>query len=636
MDIVNLIFGKPLKTSEERAEQIGPAEGIPIFGLDALSSAAYGPEAALSLLIPLGLLGVHYIVPISAAIIALLVVVYFSYRQTIEAYPTGGGSYTVARYNLGAFWGLLAAAALLADYILTAAVGISAGVGALISAVPKLMPHTMVLCLGILLVITIVNLRGVKDAGFAFLFPTYLFVGCLGITIAGGIVRILLSGGHPVPANPLPAPTQQIQAVTYWLLLRVFASGCTALTGVEAVSNGVRAFREPRVKNAQLTLTIIIGILAVLLAGISYLVKVYGIVATDPGQPGYQSILSMLIGAVFGKGAFYYVSIGSILLVLSLSANTAFADFPRLCRAIAQNNYLPHGFAQRGRRLVYTQGIVVLAILAGVLLFLFGGVTDRLIPLYAVGAFLAFTLSQAGMVRHWWKARGPHWVKFALVNGFGAFVTGVTVVVVLVAKFVEGAWLTLLFIPLTIVAFHKVRAHYHNVAMATRTLEPVELPSEDPPPIVVIPIDRWSAIAKQGLEFAARLSPSLVAVHVEPGEHAALLEEDWERYVVKPYREAGLEPPEFVMLPSPYRFIVVPIVEHVLKLAEKYPDRKIAVVIPEFVEDRWYEYFLHNQRARLLEWVLLARGNKQIYTVASPYYLSESARRMAESDGSKK
>ena len=452
MDIVNLIFGKPLKTSEERAEQIGPAEGIPIFGLDALSSAAYGPEAALSLLIPLGLLGVHYIVPISAAIIALLVVVYFSYRQTIEAYPTGGGSYTVARYNLGAFWGLLAAAALLADYILTAAVGISAGVGALISAVPKLMPHTMVLCLGILLVITIVNLRGVKDAGFAFLFPTYLFVGCLGITIAGGIVRILLSGGHPVPANPLPAPTQQIQAVTYWLLLRVFASGCTALTGVEAVSNGVRAFREPRVKNAQLTLTIIIGILAVLLAGISYLVKVYGIVATDPGQPGYQSILSMLIGAVFGKGAFYYVSIGSILLVLSLSANTAFADFPRLCRAIAQNNYLPHGFAQRGRRLVYTQGIVVLAILAGVLLFLFGGVTDRLIPLYAVGAFLAFTLSQAGMVRHWWKARGPHWVKFALVNGFGAFVTGVTVVVVLVAKFVEGAWLTLLFIPLTILA----------------------------------------------------------------------------------------------------------------------------------------------------------------------------------------
>ena len=635
MDIVNLIFGKPLKTSEERAEQIGPAEGIPIFGLDALSSAAYGPEAALSLLIPLGLMGVHYIVPISAAIIALLVIVYFSYRQTIEAYPTGGGSYTVARYNLGSFWGLLAAAALLADYILTAAVGISAGVGALISAVPKLLPHTMLLCLGILVVITIVNLRGVKDAGFAFLLPTYLFVGCLVITIAGGIVRTLLSGGHPIPANPLPPPPAALQGVTYWLLLRVFASGCTALTGVEAVSNGVRAFREPRVKNAQLTLTIIIVILGVLLAGISYLVKVYGIAATDPGQPGYQSVLSMLILAVFGKGAFYYVSIAAILLVLSLSANTAFADFPRLCRAISQNNYLPHGFGQRGRRLVYTQGIVVLAILAGVLLFLFGGVTDRLIPLYAVGAFLAFTLSQAGMVRHWWKAGGPHWVKFAMVNGLGASVTGVTVVVVLVAKFVEGAWLTLLFIPLTIVAFHKVRAHYHNVSIATRTLDPVEPPMRESPPLVVIPIDRWSAITKQGLEFAGRLSPTVTAVHVEPGEHAALLQEDWERYVVKPYRESGVEPPELVMLPSPYRFIVVPIVEYVLKLAEKYPDRKIAVVIPEFVEDRWYEYFLHNQRARLLEWVLLARGNRQIYTVASPYYVSDSARKMAGLDGSK-
>ena len=640
MDIVNLIFGKPLKSTEERAEQIGPTEGIPIFGLDALSSAAYGPEAALSLLIPLGLLGVRYIVPISAAIITLLVIVYFSYQQTIEAYPMGGGSYTVARYNLGSFWGSLAAAALLADYILTAAVGISAGVGALISAVPRLMPHTMTLCLGILVIITIVNLRGVKDAGFAFLFPTYLFVGCLAITIVGGIVRTVLSGGHPVAANPLPPPPAAVQAVTYWLLLRVFASGCTALTGVEAVSNGVRAFREPRVKNAQRTLTIIIGILAVMLAGISYLVKVYGIAATDPGQPGYQSILSMLIAAVFGKGVFYYVSIGSILLVLSLSANTAFADFPRLCRAISQNNFLPHGFGQRGRRLVYTQGIVVLAVLAGVLLFLFGGVTDRLIPLYAVGAFLAFTLSQAGMVRHWWKSRGPHWEKFALVNGLGAFVTGVTVVVVLVAKFVDGAWLTLLFIPLTIVAFHKVRAHYHGISMATRSMLPVEPPSREQPPLVVIPIDRWSAIAKQGLEFAARLSPSVTAVHVEPGEHAALLQEDWERYVVRPYQEAGTEPPELVILPSPYRYVVVPIVEYVLKLAEKFPDRKIAVVIPEFVEDRWYEYFLHNQRARLLEWVLLARGSQQIYSVSSPYYLSDSARRRAgtgatESDGSK-
>jgi hypothetical protein len=272
---------------------------------------------------------------------------------------------------------------------------------------------------------------------------------------------------------------------------------------------------------------------------------------------------------------------------------------------------------------------VVLALLTGVLLFLFGGVTDRLIPLYAVGAFLAFTLSQAGMVRHWWKVRCGSWARFAFINGLGAFVTGITVVVVLVAKFAEGAWLTLLFIPLTLVLFQRVRGHYHSVAIATRSTLPVQPPLHETPPLVVIPIDRWSAIAKQGLEFALRLSPEVTAVHVEPGEHATLLEEDWQRYVVEPYRGAGMKPPELAMLPSPYRFVVIPIVEYVLKVAEAHPDRKIAVVIPEFVEDRWYEYFLHNQRARLLQWVLMAKGNRRIYTVSSPYYLSEKERMAA-------
>src|SRR6204780_2437647 len=472
MNILDLVVGKPIKTSDERAEQIGATEGIPIFGLDALSSAAYGPEAALSLLIPLGLLGVHYIVPISAAIITLLVIVYFSYRQTIGAYPSGGGSYTVARFNLGPFAGLLAAAALLADYILTAAVGISAGVGALVSAVPSLLPHTVSMCVGILILITIINLRGVREAGSVFAVPTYLFVGTLLITIAAGVLRVVLSGGHPVPAASLPPPPPMVAAVSFWLLLKVFASGCTALTGVEAVSNGVKAFREPAVKNARKTLTVIIFLLAVMLAGISYLVKIYGIAATDPGKPGYQSVLSMLVAAVFGKGIFYYVTIGSILLVLSLSANTAFADFPRLCRAIAQNNYLPHVFGYRGRRLVYTYGIVVLAVLCGGVLILFGGVTARLIPLYAVGAFLAFTLSQAGMVVHWWKHRRAHWLKSTLINGLGAFVTGITVIVVLVAKFVQGAWIPLLFIPLSIYLFVVVRRHYHRVRMLTFCKDP--------------------------------------------------------------------------------------------------------------------------------------------------------------------
>jgi amino acid transporter len=625
MNLLDLVVGKPIKTSDERAEQIGPAKGIPIFGLDALSSAAYGPEAALSLLIPLGLLGVRYIIPISAAIITLLVIVYFSYRQTIAAYPSGGGSYTVARFNLGTPAGLLAAAALLADYILTAAVGISAGVGALVSAVPSLLPHTVSLCVGILIVVAILNLRGVRDAGFAFAVPTYLFVGTLLTTIVVGVFRVLLSGGHLAPAAPLPPPPPMTATVSYWLLLKVFASGCTALTGVEAVSNGVKAFREPAVKNAQRTLTVIIFLLAVLLAGISYLVKSYGIAATDPGQPGYQSVLSMLVAAVFGKGLFYYLTIASILLVLSLSANTAFADFPRLCHAIAQNNYLPHAFGYRGRRLVYTYGIVVLAVLCGGLLVLFGGVTDRLIPLYAVGAFLAFTLSQSGMVMHWRKNRGPHWLKSALVNGLGGLVTGITTIVVLVAKFIEGAWMTLLFIPLTILFFTVVRRHYHSVRVLTTCKVPVDPASLSQPPIAVIPIDRWNSISRQGIEFAARLSPEVIALHVDPSEHSELLQEDWKRYVEQPFRAAGKESPKLHLLPSPYRFVIIPVVQFILDLSKKYPARSIIVVIPELVEDRWYEYFLHNQRGRLLEWVLLARGNERIFTVSAPWYAGERA-----------
>jgi amino acid transporter len=623
MNILDVLVGKPLATSDERAEQIGPIRGIPIFGLDALSSAAYGPEAALSLLIPLGLLGLQYIVPISAAIIILLIIVYFSYRQTIAAYPTGGGSYTVARLNLGVLPGLLAAAALLTDYVLTVAVGISAGVGALISALPSLQPHTVTLCVGILLIITLVNLRGLREAGIAFMLPTYLFVGTLFITICGGLIRVMLSGGHPLPVTPLPPPPPVREAVTYWLLLKVFASGCTALTGVEAVSNGVKAFREPAVKNAQRSLTVIIFLLAVLLAGISYLVKVYGIAATDAGQPGYQSLLSMLTFAIFGKGFFYYLTMGAILFVLSLSANTALADFPRLCRAIAQNNYLPHAFSYRGRRLVYSYGIVVLAVLSAILLILFNGVTDRLIPLYAVGAFLAFTLSQAGMVVHWSKHRGPHWAKSAFVNGLGAFTTGVTVCVVLVAKFAEGAWITLLFIPLLIVFFVSVRRHYHTVIVRTSCAEPVFPASHDAPPIAVVPIDRWSCISKQGLEFASRLTPEIIAVHVEPDEHSELLRDEWERYVVAPFRQGGTPPPELLTLPSPYRFVIVPLVQYILELSDKHRDRHVVVVIPELVEGRWYEYFLHNQRGRLLEWVLLARGHERIFTMTAPYYLGD-------------
>jgi hypothetical protein len=385
----------------------------------------------------------------------------------------------------------------------------------------------------------------------------------------------------------------------------------------------VKAFREPAVKNAQRALTVIIFLLAVLLAGISYLVKAYGIVATDPGLPGYQSLLSMLTAAVFGKGFFYYLTIASILVALSLSANTAFADFPRLCRAIAQNNYLPHVFGYRGRRLVYTYGIVVLALLCGGLLILFGGVTDRLIPLYAVGAFLAFTLSQSGMVMHWWKHRGPHWRRKALVNGVGGFVTGLTVVIVLFAKFLQGAWITLLFIPLTIVVFVLVRRHYHSVKMLTTCKAPVDVDGLTRPPIAVLVIDRWSDITRQGIEFASRLSPEVIALHVELTQYSEVLQQNWKHYVEQPFRAAGKEPPQLHALPSPYRFVIVPIVQFILDLSKKYPSRNIIVVIPELVEDKWYEYLLHNQRARLLEWVLLARGNERIFTVSAPWYIRE-------------
>jgi hypothetical protein len=463
----------------------------------------------------------------------------------------------------------------------------------------------------------------VREAGTVFAVPTELFVGTLLITIGGGVFRVLFSGGHPTPVVPLPPPPHATEAVTYWLLLKVFASGCTALTGVEAVSNGVKAFREPTVKNAQRTLTVIIFLLAVLLAGISYLVKAYGIAATDPGAPGYQSVLSMLTSAVFGKGMFYYLTIGSILVVLSLSANTAFADFPRLCRAIAQNNYLPHVFGYRGRRLVYTYGIVVLALLCGGVLILFGGITDRLIPLYAVGAFMAFTLSQAGMVMHWKKNRGSNWVKSALVNGLGALVTGITTLVVLVAKFLEGAWITLLFIPLTIACFVLVRRHYHAIKLLTTCKDPVNAAALNQHPIAVIAIDRWSSITCQGIQFAARLSPEVIAVHVEPNEHSELLEGDWEQYVEKPFRAAGRQPPRLHFLPSPYRFVIIPLVQFVLDLSKKNPERSIVVVIPELVEDKWYEYFLHNQRGRMLEWVLLARGNERIFTVSAPWYVGK-------------
>lgn len=621
MALLDLLLGRPLASDEARAEQIGPAAGIPIFGLDALSSAAYGPEAALTLLLPLGAAGAWYLAPITGSIIVLLGIVYFSYRQTIQAYPGGGGSYTVARLNLGTNAGLLAAAALMIDYILVVAVGISAGVGALVSAMPGLQPHTLAICLGILVAITLVNLRGVRDTGIIFMVPTYLFVGSLLVAIAIGIVKAIASGGHPHALVAPPAiPAAVAVAPGLWLLLQAFSNGCTAMTGVEAVSNGVKAFREPVVESARRTLTIIIGLLVLLLAGVAFLVRAYGIVATDPGQPGYQSVLSILLAAVAGKGVFYYVSIASILLVLALSANTAFADFPRLCRAIAQNGFLPHSFTVRGRRLVYSQGIYVVGALAGLLLILFRGVTDRLIPLFAVGAFLAFTLSQAGMVAHWKRVGGPGSRRSMLINGLGAVATGVTVMVVLVAKFTEGAWVTALLIPALLLVMGAVRRHYHGVSMECSSPSPIELNNLSAP-LVLVPIQNWGHVAKKALRFALKISTEVRAIHVDVGEEIQSLRDEWHKFVEEPTRQAGVATPQLVVLPSPYRLIVTPILNYVLEAEKCTTDRQVAVILPELVERRWYHHFLHNKRAVVLKALLLVKGNARIVVINVPWYL---------------
>jgi amino acid transporter len=626
MSLLHLVLGKPLATTDERAEHIGPIAGIPVFGLDALSSAAYGPEAALTLLIPLGVAGIAHIVPISFAIIALLIIVFFSYRQTIDAYPHGGGSYTVATENLGPTAGLFAAAALMIDYILNAAVGISAGVGALVSAFPALQPHTLALCLLILAVLTLVNMRGTKDAGAAFMIPTYLFIGSLLVTLGVGFYKVYISHGHPIPVIEPKHTTAVISALSLWLLLKVFASGCAAMTGVEAVSNGVNAFREPTQRNAKRTLTIIIVLLAVYLGGIALLCRYYNIMATDPTGPGYDSILSQLIHATIGGGWFYYLAIASILAVLALSANTSFADFPRLTRAIAEHDYLPHVFIVRGRRLLYTHGIYALVGFTALLLIVFQGVTDRLIPLFAIGAFLAFTLSQAGMVVHWHRQPGTHWPRM-VVNGFGALATGITLVVVLVAKFVDGAWITAILVPALILLMLAIKRHYKSVETELAIDRPIDIHNLAHP-LVVLPLDGWNRVTEKSLRFAFKLSDLVQAVHVDAENCRSELAELWQRDVITPMTNsnnaatADARPiPELVFLESPYRFILLPLVQHIRQLEQDHPDRQIAVLVPELVVKHWWQTPLHNQRAQVLKLLLLLRGNQRIMVINIPWYL---------------
>jgi hypothetical protein len=486
---------------------------------------------------------------------------------------------------------------------------------------PALLPYTLPLCLLFLGLLTVVNLRGVRSSGAVVAAPTFLFIVALIGIIVAGVFKTIAHGGHPVPIVAPPRVPPETVAVSAWLLVRAFANGCTAMTGVEAVSNGVPIFREPRTKEARRTLGIIVSVLVVLLVGIAVLSRSYDVAATPPGQRGYQSILSQLTGAIAGRGAVYFVTMVSVLSVLTLSANTSFADFPRLWRLLALDGFLPEAFAHRGRRLMFSYGIVVLSVLSGALLIVFGGITDALIPLFAIGAFLSFTLSQAGMVEHW--RRRPGNKGKLTMNAIGAICTGVTCCVVLVSKFTEGAWISVLVILATLILFWGVRRHKDFIERVTKTDAPLDV-GPPRPPIAVVPMRRWDCVSLKALRFALGFAPDVVAVQVLTDKDAVDdLRDRWACLAEEPARKLGLEPPKLVVLASEYRRLYDPLIEHVRELARAHPARQVAVIVPELMELRWYHFFLHTHTASVLRELLLLRGGPQIVVVETPWYLKD-------------
>jgi hypothetical protein len=442
---------------------------------------------------------------------------------------------------------------------------------------------------------------------------------------------------------PPTLATSGAEAVSIWLVLRAFAAGCTAMTGVEAVSNGVSAFRDPAVTHAHRTLTVICAVLAALLLGIAFLTNRYGIMAMDETQEGYQSVISQLVSAVWGRGWLYYVTIGSVLAVLCLSANTSFVGFPRLCRQVAHDGYLPKAFAVPGRRLVYTAGLLFLALGAGGLLVVFGGITDRLIPLFAVGAFLSFTLSQAGMASHWWREGRSHADRVRLgVNGVGALATGLALAVILVAKFTEGAWMTIGILPLTLVLLHAVRRYYVGLdrQLLTGAARVLDL-GDHTPPVVVIPISQWDRIAQQAVAYAVRISPEVTALHCtnlegpDAEEDEGRIRAEWRRFVEGPARQAGLAPPRLLVTSSPYRSVLAPLLRAIEDVRRRHPGRAIAVVLPQLVEARWWEVLLHTHHERRLRKALLRHGGRDLAIVAVPWNLNAPAPQvlLAEEEG---
>ncbi len=590
-----LIIGPPLPTRDLGEKKLNKIRALAAFSPDALSSIAYANQEIYLGLLVAGSAGLGLAWPIGLAICGLLITVALSYFQTIRAYPSGGGSYVVARENLGTLPGLVAAAALLIGYLLTAAVSLTAGVEALASAFPQLWPYRILIALTLLTLIMLANLRGLRETGTFMSVPVYLFLFLYLPMLGYGMLRVLSGGGAAYDPAVLPAA----QPVTLILLLHTFSAGCTALTGIEAISNGVPAFRPPEARNARITLLVMAGLMTVLFAGSIGLIQFLGVVAVPP-----ETILSALAHRLLGSGFAYYLIQTSTMLILAVAANTSFAGFPRLAAILAKDGFLPRPLTGLGDRLVFANGIILLATGAGLLIILFGGHSHLLVPLFAVGVFLAFTLSQSGMVRHWVRERGPHWFGKAFFNGFGALATALTVVIIGISKFLEGAWFTVILIPALVLMFLKIRAHYREVRreLSLHGLPPSLKPG--PPPRVVIPVAGVHRGIVEAVEFALTISNDVtgVCIELEPGE-AEVVNEMWSRL----WPDIPL-----VVIPSPYRSIIQPLIQFMDETDLKHHDGQLAtIILPEFVPARWWQTLLHNQTAWLLKAALLYRRRRQ-------------------------
>ncbi|MFH2101821.1 MAG: APC family permease [Chloroflexota bacterium] len=596
----DLLTGPPLPTGRLASERLNKIRALAAFSPDALSSIAYANQEIYLGLVVAGAAGLGYAWPIGLAITGLMIVVALSYTQTIPAYPSGGGSYSVARQNLGQNLGLVAAAALLIDYVLTAAVSLTAGVAAIASAFPALWPHRVILALAILFIITLANLRGLRESGTLMAIPVYLFLACYLAMLAYGLVRAALEGPTALAST---APAASFPLTTF-LLLHTFASGCTALTGIEAISNGVPSFKPPQARNARQTLGVMAILMGLLFVGSIGLTQYFGVVAA-----ANETILSALATRIFDHGPLYILVQVSTLLILAVAANTSFAGFPRLGMVLAQDRHLPHQFSQLGDRLVYSNGMLALAGLTAVLIVVFHGDSHALIPLFAVGVFLAFSLSQAGMVVHWLKERGRFWMGKAFVNGLGALTTLTALLVIVVSKFLEGAWIVVVLVPILVLVFQAIYNHYDEVAheLTLRGLPPSLKPL--PSPRLIIPISGMHRGVVEALRYARSISTHVTAVYVEtePGE-GKKIHQDWEIW--------GQGIP-LAIVSSPYRSIIGPLLDHLDRVDSERNDGQLAsVLLPEFVPARWWHMLLHNQTANLLRLAILYRRRKLGYNRA--------------------